>query len=631
MEMLSDDSGSDNEAGTSRGVAVSQAASFNINEDFAKRFEHNKKREERSKLEEKYKANGKRPRDEDDDSSSAESEDSFAELATAELDEEISATLEAIRKKDPRIYDSNARFISEYDAEAAAAGEDKPKKEKPMYLQDYHRQNLLEGNADDESAESAPVPTYQQEQDSLRRDIVGQMHAEVADEADEEDDGFLVKKKKSRHDDLEPAKAPKRKKVEIDISTADKDPETYLSNFMAARAWLPSDAGSRFQPMDSDDSDEDARADEFEEAYNLRFEKPGAANEKLMSFGRDVGKYSVRRDELTGRKKQRELEREKKEQLKHQREDEKARLRKLKIEEVEERVQKIKEAAGLRRKDTLDLQEWSKVLDEDWDDDRWEQEMEKRFGEKYYAEEEVGNASGEEEVDSKKRKSKKPKWESDIDIKDLLPEFEDDDNAKPSFTMSSDDEADGGAPLQSEEDMSTPAEKAKSKKDRLKEKSEQKRAARKERQKIEELVDQSLPMAHPTIMSTSGSKAPVTGFRYRETSPSSFGLTPRDILFAEDSQLNQFAGLKKMAAFRDPEKKRRDKKNLSKKARLRQWRKETFGQEDGPTGDFNDLLGAGRTEQVQGQEKADESNIVTGGKKKRGKKRKVTAVDAVEV
>ena len=45
--------------------------------------------------------------------------------------------------------------------------------------------------------------------------------------------------------------------------------------------------------------------------------------------------------------------------------------------------------------------------------------------------------------------------------------------------------------------------------------------------------------------------------------------------------MNEFVGLKKLAAFRDPEKKRRDQKHLGKKARLRKWRQETFGDEEG--------------------------------------------------
>jgi protein KRI1 len=108
------------------------------------------------------------------------------------------------------------------------------------------------------------------------------------------------------------------------------------------------------------------------------------------------------------------------------------------------------------------------------------------------------------------------------------------------------------------------------------------------------------------------SKQP-TKFRYRETSPTSFGLTPADILMAPDSQLNQFAGLKKMASFRDPEKKRKDKKHLGKKARLRQWRKETFGNEDGPEIVIN---------VEEGFDAGGGVDIVEGGRKKKKRSRK---------
>jgi protein KRI1 len=111
-------------------------------------------------------------------------------------------------------------------------------------------------------------------------------------------------------------------------------------------------------------------------------------------------------------------------------------------------------------------------------------------------------------------------------------------------------------------------------------------------------------------------------FRYRETSPTSFGLTARDILMADDTALNQFAGLKKMAAFRDAEKKRKDKKALGKKARLRQWRKETFGNEDGP-------------EIVIGPDAADGADAMEGveipeGKKKKKRSRKNKGKATVE-
>ena len=49
---------------------------------------------------------------------------------------------------------------------------------------------------------------------------------------------------------------------------------------------------------------------------------------------------------------------------------------------------------------------------------------------------------------------------------------------------------------------------------------------------------------------------------------------------ASDAQLNAFAGLKKLATFRDEDKKARDRKVLGKKARVKKWRRETFGREE---------------------------------------------------
>ena len=51
---------------------------------------------------------------------------------------------------------------------------------------------------------------------------------------------------------------------------------------------------------------------------------------------------------------------------------------------------------------------------------------------------------------------------------------------------------------------------------------------------------------------------------------------------ADDTQLNEYVGLKRYATFRDKEKKKRDKKKYSKKRNLREWRKAVFGNENGP-------------------------------------------------
>ncbi|RMX84058.1 hypothetical protein D0867_16024 [Hortaea werneckii] len=671
-KLLSDNeaSSSEDEGGRKAGVALPSQSDeaqngFKINAEYAKRFEHNKKREERHRLEEKFGSGkskgqngtgkgGASDEEDEEDSEDQESEDDDAELATEQLDAEIMDTLQAIRRKDPRVYDNSVKFYREFDPETEGAK--KEKKEKPMYLQDYHRANLLAGAAEDEAeAETQQPPrTFAQEQEDMRKELVGGMHAAAKDEQkedgvaagedDEEDeDDFLVAKSKPQHDSLpatttasfsdapqQPKQNKRKRLTDADIATAEKDPETYLSNFMAARAWLPSD-GARWQAFDSDDSDDDRRADEFEEAYNMRFEDPSKSNEKLASFARDVGKYGVRREEKSGRAKARERERERKEAEKREREEEKARLRKLKIEEAEEKVNRIRDAAGLRGKD-VDLDQWKDIIEGDFDDAQWDQEMQRRFGDQYYAQDEEGDGSDVEMEDVEggggKKKAKKPKWDDDIDIHDLVPDFKDKDE-NPNISLS-DDEADGnaegGAPLPADEEEdddddegSTSKKKKKTKKDRQQEKASAKRAARKQRAQIEEIVDASLPLQHPSLSTTStnNKKTPTTtGFRYRATSPTSFGLSARDILFADDKQLNDFAGLKKFHSFREEEKKRRDRKKFSKKARLRQWRRDTFGDVEEPKGGFERVLGAG--DGGMGKGGADGVGGGKGGKKGKG-------------
>lgn len=648
LELLSDSDESDND--TQQGVKLPVSSSgksanegFKINSEYAKRFEHNKKREDLHRLEEKFgKANGNkrgRPEDDDDDdeSSTDEEEDDDANLVTEDLDDEWMQTLAAIKSKDPRVYNKDIKFYKDFDPNAPAQNGGEKGKEKPMTLQDYHRQNLMSGYTGGEEDADAPPQTYDQEQDALRREMVGQMHAmangDIKEEASEDDDDFKPKAK-GMHESMPAAQTQQRKKAkakkritDTDIASADKDPETYLSNFMAAQAWRPNDSqGSRPHAFDSDDSDDDARADAFEEAYNLRFEDPALANERLQTFARDTAKYSVRRDEATGRKKAREREKEKKEAEKREREEDRARLRRLKIEAAEEKVKKIREAAGLRGKD-VDLDQWRDIIEGDFDDADWDKEMTRRFGEQYYAAPE-GADSDEEMADAgaggKKRKPKKPKWDDDIDIKDLVPEFEEEETAR-KYTLSDDDaedEEDGGAPIEPASDSEaneTSAKKKKvTKKDREKAKAEAKRTARKDRAAIESMIDSSIPLSAAT-------NAPASGFRYRETSPTSYGLSARDILFADDSALNNFVGLKKMAAWRDEDKKMRDRKKFSKKGRLRQWRKENFGKADEPSGGFEVVLGGGGEVGDGGDGVAEEGNVKEGARKRKrskGKKEK---------
>ncbi len=553
--------------------------------------------------------------DEDTESSDDEEEDDEGILATEELDAQISDALNAIRSRDPRVYKTDVTFytpIEEGDDETAKVADSK--KQKPMYLSDYHRENLLKGHNGADDDEDAVPPTFAQEQEDLKKSIVKEMHAAIVDssDGDEDDDEerFLVPKAKPHSNILgvHPSR-PAMVKFDLHIASADKNPDTFLSNFMAARAWVSGD-GARFQPLESDDDEEDERADKFEEAYNLRFEDSKGSNEVLKSYARDViAAKSVRREEPSGRRKQRDTLRDKREAEKKGQEEERAQLRRLRIEEAEEKLKKIKKAAGLRGK-TLKSEEWVDFLGDGWDDAKWEFEMNKRFGEDYYAELDVksdGDAEEEASSSGSKKKVQKPKWDDDIDINDLIPEFDAEGSRKSEFEIS-----DSGYQDDDNEDVLEQSELSKGKQQ---EKLVKKKLARLERKKLEELVDSKTDLDIPTKSNQR------TRFRYRETSPTSFGLTARDILMAPDAALNEFAGLKKMASFRDAEKKRKDKKRLGKKARLRQWRKETFGNEEGP-----DIILNTAVADEPDVETGNGADIVEGGrKKKRSRKNKGTA------
>lgn len=662
---LLDDSDSDSDEG---GGAPIQDSGFGVNQEYARRFEHNKKREEKQRcellrealnvrrnilifslpssiVEEKLKNTGNNYNDEDEESSSDdETEDEDGFLATEDLDVQISATLQAIRSKDPRVYDKDIAFFKAEGAGESASAASKGKKEKPVFLRDYQREKIMRGDVGADNEEDAPPParTYAQEQEALKKSIVSEMHgANSGEDSDSGADDFMKRKEPTKADanGVHPTRAKALKRVEVDVKEAERDPDNFLSNFMASRAWVPED-GSRWQAFESDDGeDDDDRAETFEEAYNMRFENPEKSNEVLKSYSRDIAaSRSVRRDERTGRQRQRDLEKEAKEAEKLKRREEKARLRKLKLEEAGQRLKKVKQAAGATGRELQD-EDWIKFLDDAWDDDKWEAEMNKRFGDDYYNVRDDGNAAGSSDEDmegegkssKKKKQPKKPTWDDDIDIKDIVSDFEDEE-VKPAVTLSDDNNDGQEEEEEAEEDESAPAPKRRKKaSDHKRAHQETQKQARKDRAKLEALVDSKLQLTNHDLLPSrpSAASSASTGFRYRETSPQTFGMTARDILLApSDAALNDYAGIKKLATFRDEEKKRRDQKKLGKKARLRQWRRDHFGKEyevDGPTYGFekfmeeDDAAHAGDGH-IAGKTSTTDANVREGSRKKKRSK-----------
>ena len=500
------------------------------------------------------------------------------------MDDQIQETLEAIRRKDPRVYDSSTKFFSSEDANVEIGKDTNVEVPKPLFLSEYHRRNLLHGDEISLESQGFASKTFADEQTELKKSVISGIQDAASCEARENDDdtaeALLITKERPSY--LEQGSDDANKALaEVDISMADDDPEEYLSKYMTTRAWVPS-RSTDYKAFNSDDEEHDRAADEFEEAYNLRFEDSSKSNEKLMSHARDiVAKHSVRKTTLNSRQRTREATHNENSAARQLRKEEKARLRKLKIDAVQRKLQQIKEAAGISD-EQLQQEDWSTFLNEGWDDGKWEFEMQKRFGAHYYEEREGPDPTDRR---SGRTKLKKPKWEDDIDISDIVPTSQA--KAQSSTTLHTSHLTDGGQtePNQEAQD-SQPSHK---------------RDIRLERQRIERIVDEQMDVDE--VKAGMGKKHQGL-FRYRETSPLSFGLTAQDILMASDSQLNQHAGLKKYAAFRDSDKKSKDNKMLSKNARVKKWRKETFGNDAGPKETLAEFLETQRHRDMGGQPEA---------------------------
>lgn len=134
--------------------------------------------------------------------------------------------------------------------------------------------------------------------------------------------------------------------------------------------------------------------------------------------------------------------------------------------------------------------------------------MRKRFGEGCYAEnEEEGSEDEDEEggvaLSKRKKGPKNPKRNYDIDIKDLVPDYRDEKTGKPASTLT--DEEDNDEPNDQDSmsiDGGSSSTMLKTRKECIQERSNAKRASRKQRSQIEFLIDTELSIAPTTTSFT---------------------------------------------------------------------------------------------------------------------------------
>lgn len=471
--------------------------------------------------------------DEADDSDDSEEEDEYGELITTNIEDGINKVLDAIRHDPAKLLDPNVKFYD--DAAAGGAGDadgTAAAAPKPMYLKDYHRMNLLSGGYKDESVDGEKpfVVTEREDRNQLLADIKLAF-------SDEEDGDFLQRKLRTR---------PEAESVLPDP----RNEEEFLSAFVDKKAWIPTPSDRVIDLDRGDDAQFDDAAEEFEHAYNFRYEDPNAA--QIMSYARSQA--TLRRDATNARKRQREREHLEKEAAEQQQQQLLRAKKQAKVNEVADRLHKIKQAVGTEVSDAVIERVFGQsLLNDDFDDADWDAKMAQIFDEQYYE-------GGEE----------KPTWS------DEEPEAE---PAEP--------EAELAAAAASAADDAAPADPSAgtSKKDKRKQKKSAQKLKEAVKERAAEIVEKNTLKVLGDVAERGRSAEPELKFRYREVLPETFGLTTRDIILADDKQLNEYIGLKKFAPYRPKELRLKDKRKYTKSKNLKEWRRQTFGRGGGGGGD----------------------------------------------
>ncbi|RLN98291.1 hypothetical protein BBJ28_00019091 [Nothophytophthora sp. Chile5] len=489
----------------------SSAPELTVNAKFALAFETRKRQEELTALGRR----GRRAEDDDEDSEDSETEDEDGEELTAALDADIRKTLSLIRRRDPAIYDAKIAFFQPQPAAEEAPDRSKKSRSAPLYYKDLVRQQAVAGDVDaSDEEEEEPVRTYAEEQAQLRTDFLASLQPESAEQEEQEalDGGLFAVRRKSEGERQQEAAdfAAFTTKYGSALGQTAADPEAFLQHYLSSEGWKDKrfDAVPHYEELVQED-DEDAealeRAEEFEHAYNFRFEEQDGA--VIQTHARRVDDSLRREDDARKRKRaerkaRKALERQKKE-------EELRRLKNLKQAELQHKLQKVArlmgEGGGLSAED----------LEGEFDPEAYDQRMQAVFDEQYY---------GEDDAEMEE----KPTWDEEEDkelFADLPAESEDEQEAQEVAEEEEAEEepaeAEEGAPQLTSEQM------------------------RREKQKY---LDELYSLDYEDLIGDLKCR-----FKYRQVQTNDFGLTAEEIMAADDKELKQLVALKRMAPYAETE------------------------------------------------------------------------------
>lgn len=415
-----------------------------INENFAKKFQHNKRREILEKAQTKY---GKNLDIENgSESSENESEDSNANLINKNIMTKFLETMvnfddetkkdKLLNEKDP-IFEEKDFILSN----KKVKNEEKNKFSiKDNILNYQHYKEVEEEPNEEDNFDSVNYKVKNTKKDDKEKKAF--LEANNLNEQDDNnnddyvDDGFLTVKKDQEFNIEESFKNVKdyNKLKDSDINLNDKNDERdladldyneiieqvakkkehtvplenkdllskfaaknnkklskedrFLRNYILSEVWRDDNKKAftkKMQLIDREDEEKEDIMDEFEQKLNFRFEEQGGSN--LTSYARDIDTgYRLKDDSRINKRKEKELK--KKDDLNKQI-SELELAKKVKKEELQEKIKKIQKISG---NDKIINEKFNTLLlEEDYDQTKFDKIMDKLFNDEYYNEGEDEN------------------------------------------------------------------------------------------------------------------------------------------------------------------------------------------------------------------------------------------------
>ncbi|KAF5739049.1 hypothetical protein HS088_TW12G00247 [Tripterygium wilfordii] len=541
-----------------------------INKEYARRFEYNKKREDLQRYQE-LKKKGVIESSDMEDSSSEDGEDDFDLKDSSNKDLEFFDALIKVRNQDPLLKQKDVKLFDSDDddseKEEVELGEKRGKGKKAMYLKDVTAKHLIEEGPEFEESEvrvKGGKKSYNEEQEEIRKAFL-----DAAKEVEDDDGGDLLNlKEKKREDVVEDGDGDEfAKKVdEYFVGEGELDENSlFLRDFFRKRMWEDKDGNKMDVDEDMDevlrDEEEMERQEEYEQGYNFRYEEN--AGDRVMSYSRRV-EGSVRKKE-NARKEQRKskeermriAEMERKEELKH--------LKNLKKKEMEERMRKVLGAAGIREDDEcmLDLDD----LEEDFDPEEYDKKMKKAFDEKYYEDEDVDPQFGSDK-DEDGAEIEKPDFDEEDELLGL-PKGWDAPESHDGFLATRERILKRKAENCGEEDDSE-EEAEEGEEDEKEGEEEESRPKRKRKMSLVKKVKQEMLEEYYKLDYEDTVGDLKTRFKYAKVHPNRYGLKTEEILMLDDSELNQYVSLKKITPFQEEEWKVPNSKKYEQKMKIKE-------------------------------------------------------------